>query len=81
MFEYLYFHETNCSKGLDHLKSYRRKWSNSDKRWLSTPDKSEGHSEAADALRQMAQAFTSGDLGRANKKHKGPLIRGIKGIA
>ena len=81
MFPYIWFHETNCSKGLDHLKSYRRKWSNSDKRWLSTPDKSEGHSEAADALRQMAQAFTSGDLGRANKKHKGPLIRGIKGIA
>lgn len=80
MFPYIWFHETNCSKGLDHLKSYRRKWSNSDKRWLSTPDKSEGHSEAADALRQMAQAFTSGELGRTNKKHKGPLKRGLKGI-
>jgi hypothetical protein len=25
--------------------------------------------------------FASGDLGKRNKKHKGPIIRGIKGLA
>jgi len=29
----------------------------------------------------LAQVFASGDLGKRNKKHKGPLIRGIKGFA
>jgi len=29
----------------------------------------------------MAQAFASGDLGRRKKKHSGPIIRGIKGLA
>ena len=81
VFPYLYIDDVKCEAGLDHLKSYRRKWSNSEGRWSPIPDKSEGHSEAADALRQMAQAFASGDLGRRKKKHSGPIIRGIKGLA
>jgi phage terminase large subunit len=80
VFPYLYIDDVKCAKGLDHLKSYRRKWSNSEQRWSHIPDKSEGHSEAADALRQMAQAFAAGDLGRSRKKHKGALKRNIKGI-
>ena len=78
---YIWIDEEKCAAGLEHLKSYRRKWSNSDGRWSHIPDKSEGHSEAADALRQMAQAFASGDLGRSKKKHKGPLRRNVRGIA
>lgn len=81
MFPYIWIDEEKCAAGLEHLKSYRRKWSNSDGRWSHIPDKSEGHSEAADALRQMAQAFASGDLGRSKKKHKGPLRRNVRGIA
>jgi phage terminase large subunit len=81
LFPYLYIDDVKCAAGLDHLKSYRRKWSNSESRWSHIPDKSEGHSEAADALRQLAQVFASGDLGKRNKKHKGPIIRGIKGLA
>lgn len=81
MWPYLHIDEVKCAKGLDHLKAYRRKWSNSEHRWTSIPDKSEGHSEAADALRQMAQAFAAGDLGRAKKKHRGALKRNVKGIA
>ena len=80
LFPYLYIDDVKCAKGLDHLKSYRRKWSNSESRWTSIPDKSEGHSEAADALRQMAQAFAAGDLGKSKKKNRGALKRGIKGL-
>jgi len=81
LFPYLWIDETKCAKGLAHLKSYRRKWSNTEHRWTHTPDKSEGHSEAADALRQMAQAFAAGDLGRKRTKHKGALKRNMKGVA
>lgn len=80
-FPYLYICDVNCAAGLDHLKSYRRKWSNSDQRWSHIPDKSEGHSEAADALRQLAQAFASGELGKRRKKHTGAIKRNIKGLA
>ena len=79
-FPYIYIDEVKCAAGLEHLKAYRRKWSNSESRWTSIPDKSEGHSEAADALRQMAQAFAAGDLGKSKKKNRGALKRGIKGL-
>jgi len=81
MWPYIHIDSTTCNNGLEHLKAYRRKWSNSEGRWTHIPDKSEGHSEAADALRQMAQAFAAGDLGRAKKKHRGALKRGLKGMA
>ena len=81
MWPYIWIDEEKCAKGLDHLKSYRRKWSNSEQRWSHIPDKSEGHSEAADALRQMAQAFAAGDLGRSKKKNRGALKRNVKGLA
>jgi len=81
MFPYIWIDDEKCAAGLDHLKSYRRKWSNSEQRWSHIPDKSEGHSEAADALRQMAQAFAAGDLGRSKKKHRGALKRNVKGLA
>ena len=80
MFPYIYIDDVSCAAGLDHLKSYRRKWSNSEQRWSHVPDKSEGHSEAADALRQMAQAFTSGDLGRHGNRQRRPIRRGLKGV-
>ena len=78
---YIWIDEEKCAAGLEHLKAYRRKWSNTEGRWSHIPDKSEGHCEAADALRQMAQAFAAGDLGRSRKKHKGPLRRNVRGLA
>ena len=80
MFPYIWVDDVSCYKGLEHLKSYRRKWSNSEQRWSHVPDKSEGHSEAADALRQMAQAFAAGELGKSGRKHKGPIKRNLKGV-
>lgn len=82
MFPMLWFDEVKCERLVDHLKAYRRKWSDSEKRWLNKPDKTEGHSEAADALRQMAQAYAGGQLNAKSEwGSKGAIKRGIKGIA
>jgi len=64
-FSSLTFDEAGCKKGLDHLKNYRKMWNRRLGRWGDTPDKQAGHSEAADALRQFAQAggATGGSTG------------------
>ena len=60
VFPMLWFDETECKEGIIHIESYRRKWSDQQQRWMSEPDKVAGHSEAADALRMFAQAYTAG---------------------
>lgn len=58
VFPMLYFDETECKEGIIHIESYRRKWNERQACWSSEPDKTGGHSEASDALRQFAQAYT-----------------------
>ena len=79
MFPLMYFDSERCEAGLDHIKLYCRKWSNNEKRWLNKPDKSEGHSESADALRMMAEAWSGGHLG-VTKGWDKPIRRNMKGI-
>ena len=82
MFPLMWFDEVKCEKLIDHLRAYRRKWSSSERRWLNKPDKTDGHSEAADALRQMAQAYAAGQLDtNTTWQTSGAIKRGIKGIA
>jgi hypothetical protein len=57
VFPMLYFDETECKEGIIHLENYRRKWNDRQACWSSDPDKAGGHSEAADSLRQFAQAY------------------------
>ena len=57
IFPMLVFDMTECDKGLVHIENYRKKWNPQLQTWDSRPDKSHGHSEAADALRQLAQAY------------------------
>ncbi len=52
-----YFDEEKCAAGLKHLGSYRKVWNARAGGWSSRPRKDDGHSEAADALRQFAQGF------------------------
>ncbi|MDO8415498.1 MAG: terminase [Agitococcus sp.] len=52
-----WFDEENCKDGIVHLESYKKIWSTRQARWSDEPDKSGGHSEAADALRQHAQGY------------------------
>lgn len=62
VFPMLYFDETECKEGIIHVESYRRKWNDRQACWSSEPDKAGGHSEAADALRQFAQAYAAGQI-------------------
>ena len=56
-FSTLTFNEVKCKAGLVHLGAYRKTWNESMSVWTDTPRHDE-HSEAADALRQMAQGYT-----------------------
>ena len=62
IFPMLYFDETECQDGIIHVESYRRKWNVQQACWSAVPDKTGGHSEAADALRQLAQAYAGGQI-------------------
>lgn len=60
IFPLLCFDEEHCKAGIDHLDSYRARWNERQGCWSSEPDKTGGHSEAADALRQLGQAYAAG---------------------
>jgi hypothetical protein len=60
VFPMVYFDESECKDGIDHLDNYKRRWNERQVCWSSEPDKTGGHSEAADALRQFAQAYAGG---------------------
>lgn len=55
-----YFDQTNCKLGIDRLDGYKKRWNNAESRYVDQPDKSNGCSEGADALRQHAQAKMAG---------------------
>ncbi|KEP68789.1 terminase [Thioclava dalianensis] len=52
-----WFDEDGCEEGLRHVALYHKKWNARLGRWSHEPEKLDGHSEAADALRQWAQGF------------------------
>lgn len=55
-----WFDKTNCKLGIDRLDGYKKRWSEKDMRYIDLPDKANGCSEGADALRQHAQAKMAG---------------------
>lgn len=55
-----WFDETRCKLGIERIDGYKKKFSQKDNRYLDMPDKSNGCTEAADALRQHAQAKMMG---------------------
>lgn len=52
-----YFDEEGCKAGIEHVELYHKKWNARIGAWSEEPEKLDGHSEAADALRQWAQGF------------------------
>ena len=58
-----WFDEKACAHGISRLDGYTKKFSATEKRFLDLPNKSNGCSEGADALRQWAQAKEIGMLG------------------
>lgn len=57
-----FFDAERTRQGISRLDNYRKKFSQSENRYIDQPDKSNGCSEGADALRQWAQAKESGLL-------------------
>ena len=51
-----YFDEVACAEGIARIDGYKKRFSRTDNRYIDQPDKSNGCSEGADALRQWAQA-------------------------
>lgn len=57
-----------CKLGIERIEGYRKRFSRADNRYTDQPDKSNGCSEGADALRQWAQAKELGMLTAATTK-------------
>lgn len=55
-----WFDKEACSFGLERLRGYKKKFSQALNKYLDEPDKSNGCTEGADAIRQWAQAKESG---------------------
>ena len=62
-----YMDESRCAKGIQRLEGYRKRFNRADNRFTNLPDKSNGCSEGADALRQWAQAKELGMMQSAIK--------------
>lgn len=54
------FDETRCKQGITRIDGYSRTWNKTLGKWIDTPNKTNGCSEGADALRQYAQAREAG---------------------
>lgn len=72
VFPMLSFDETHCKEGINHLDRYHKKFSTRLGTFIDDPEKNDGHSEAADALRQFAQAYEGGLLNIRQPKKDRP---------
>ncbi len=62
VFHMLWIDKTWCKEGIIHLDQYKKKFDRTQQRFIDVPLKTDGHSEAADAIRQFGQAYASGAL-------------------
>lgn len=69
-----YFDAEGCKKGIERIEGYKKRFSRADNRFTDEPDKANGCSEGADALRQYAQAKELGMLASsvAQQNYKPP---------
>lgn len=58
-----YFDKERCALGITRIEGYQKKFNRADGRYMDQPNKANGCSEGADALRQWAQAKDAGILG------------------
>jgi hypothetical protein len=63
--------EERCAEGIKRLDGYKRKRDTVNGTWRAEPEKNDGNSEAADALRQWAQAKEYGLLGKSGGSRMG----------
>ena len=62
-----FFDKTKAKLGIERIDGYRKKFSRAENRYIDVPDKSNGCSEGADALRQWAQAKELGLIDQASR--------------
>ena len=66
-----FFDEEKCALGIAHLGNYKKTWDKARGAWkIHTPSKIDGHSEAADAIRQHAQGYEAPRLIEGKTKSK-----------
>ena len=58
-----WFDKERCALGIQRIEGYQKKFSKADKRFIDQPNKANGCSEGADALRQWSQAKDADMLG------------------
>lgn len=83
-FSLIWIDKEGCKEGIAHLEGYRKTWNEKGGYWQdNVPNKSNGHSEAADALRQFGQSVEKveknvarGSGGRRPKDWKYPATPG-----
>jgi hypothetical protein len=61
-----YFDAVGCKQGIQRIEGYKKRFSRADNRFVDSPNKANGCSEGADALRQWAQAKELGMTGHKN---------------
>lgn len=69
-----YFDEIECAVGVKRLDNYKKKYNTALARYVDEPQKLDGNSEGADALRQWAQAKEAGLItlaGRTQRSDRG----------
>lgn len=65
----MFFDTEKTALGIAHLGNYRKTWDKARGAWkIHTPSKIDGHSEAADALRQFAQGYEAPRLIEGKKR-------------
>lgn len=67
-----YFDEARCKQGYQRIEGYRKKFNRAENRFSDEPDKSNGCTEGADALRQWAQAKEIGLLAQTHTRPSQP---------
>ena len=67
-----YFDKERCKKGIQRIEGYRKRFNRAENRFTDEPDKSNGCSEGADALRQWAQKKELGAIGGASHNYEPP---------
>jgi phage terminase large subunit len=73
-----YFDAIGCKDGIKRLDNYRKRYNQRDNRWIDEPNKANGSSEAADAIRQFAQAKEGGLILMGGKTRQRPRERNWK---
>ena len=67
-----YIDRERCKKGVQRIEGYRKRFNRADNRFTDEPDKANGCSEGADALRQWAQMKELGAIGGVQHQYEPP---------